>query len=117
MGEEWKDLEGPGSMVPYRCTTECRLTKPGEPDPGLIAQLRRHSRLSVEIKAQDYPFPLALTQSSGGWKRYSKLSEDIPMMVTDDGPGARYIFWGFGIAAVMVVVSMVTEYLLILFDL
>ena len=32
MSEEWEDLEGPGSMVPYR-TVVCSLTIPDEPDP------------------------------------------------------------------------------------
>src|SRR5438552_10005644 len=32
MSEEWEDLEGPGSMAPYR-TVVCNLTIPDEPDP------------------------------------------------------------------------------------
>jgi len=31
MSEEWEDLEGPGSMVPYRMVV-CNLTIPDEPD-------------------------------------------------------------------------------------
>ena len=32
MSEEWEDVEGPGSMLPYR-TVVCSLTIRGEPDP------------------------------------------------------------------------------------
>jgi hypothetical protein len=32
MNEEWEDLEGPGSMMPYRSVV-CSLTIPDEPDP------------------------------------------------------------------------------------